>query len=171
MKLVKRICALFLVLTVMLTVLAIPALAGSYTTVPSVWANYIGSFPTISRYGFAGNEVYVCALQRYLMCFDTTSQNSLYYGGRYIDGDFGGRTETATIYCQGRLGVAADGYVGPNTWRAIASSLRLYTQDFERNKIKRPAGINGWVFMLARNGDNIEELYYVLEDNSTIHVI
>lgn len=171
MKLVKRTFALLLTLAVMLTVLAMPALAGTYTTVPSRWLSYIGAFPQISRYDYTGNEKYVLALQRYLMCFDTESQNKLYYGGQYMDGSFGGRTEAAAVYCQGKLGVAADGYVGPNTWSAIASSLRLYTQGMEKNKIKRPTGINGWVFMIALSGDKIEELYYVLEDNSNIQVI
>ena len=103
------------------------------------------------------------------MCFDTTSRDKLYSNGHYMDGDFGARTEDAVIYCQGELDVKPDGYVGPNTWSVIANSMRYYTENYGR--VKRPAGINGWVFLIGVDGDGVLELYFFLADGETPHVI
>lgn len=158
-------------------VLAVPALA--YTDLSSYWQNHIKSFKQICK-NVDRNEYYhyTMALQRYLMCFDYTCKNKLYYNGGYMDGDFGGRTEAAVLYLQEQLGFEkkyVDGIVGEKTWGAIARTLKVYTEEhtevypnYTKTRIRRPAGVPGeWVFELATY-DGSENFYYVWENNKDI---
>lgn len=117
-RLIKKTTALILTVAMLAIVLAVPASA--YENLPSCWKNHIGSFKEVCR-NVDRNEYYhyTMALQRYLMCFDYTCKNKLYYNGGYMDGDFGGRTEAAVLYLQEQLGFTEkyiDGKVGEKTW-------------------------------------------------------
>ena len=46
------------------------------------------------------------------------------YGGR-VDGDFGGGTESAVLAFQRSRGLASDGVVGPDTWKALFDDAPL----------------------------------------------
>lgn len=168
MRFVKKITALILTMVMLVVAFAVPASA--YTELSPYWTNYIKSFDEICmnidriQYGET-----IRALQRYLMCFDYVCKGKLYYNGSYMDGDFGGRTKDAVLYLQEQLGFTGkniDGIVGENTWGAIARSLRLYGEYY--NRIRRPNGIQGqWVYGIGAN-DGIEFLGYIGEDNGNV---
>ena len=165
MKIFRK--SVVLVLTIAISVMALTVPAFAYTALPSEWSSHITGFSqickNIDRIQY-GN--YIKALQRYLMCFDYVCRNKLYYSGGYMDGDFGGRTESAVIYLQGQFGFTrkdVDGIVGSKTWGAIASSLRLYPDN--ANRIRRPNGVPGqWVFIIDPN-DGAPYLAYFSTDN------
>lgn len=171
MRNILKLTALVLTLAMLVTTLATPVLA--YENLPSKWSNRIKAFSPIQKNVDSDiYEDYIKALQRYLMCFDYVCRNKLYYNGGYMDGEFGGRTESAVIYLQGQFGYVGDdidGKVGPQTWGSIASSLKYYTENY--NKIRRPNGVPDlWVFVVE-DFYGIEELYYFGENNTDIKAI
>ncbi len=60
------------------------------------------------------------------------SLKTLGYAVGRIDGDFGNKTEDATIAFQEEQSLYADGIVGPNTWSALNRELRIKADEQSR---------------------------------------
>lgn len=168
MRFINKTVALILTIVMLVVMLAVPTSA--YVDMAPTWKNYMKSFAEICKNVDRDQYYsYIMALQRYLMCFDYECKDKLYYNGGYMDGDFGGRTESAVIYLQEQLGftgVDVDGVVGENTWGAIANTLKQYPENY--NRMRRPQGIPGqWAFGLGVN-EGGEYFCYVTEDNSNL---
>ena len=74
--------------------------------------NTTAGYPTLRR---GSQSTYVLVLQDAL--------NALGYSTRTLDGKFGGNTENALRAYQRRVGLAADGICGCNTWKKITASV------------------------------------------------
>ena len=120
MKSIRKTMAFVLVVMTLLSVMAIPAMALENYIYEAV-KEEVAAFPTLGY--LSGDEIYVSALQAYLMRFNDTCRGKLKYGNTYIDGEYGGRTREAVAYAQSILNVSSDGICGSNTWGAISNSL------------------------------------------------
>ena len=171
MRIFKRLNTLFWVTIMIMTVLTLPASA----EVGGRWKGTFKSFGYIKR-GSTG--VYVSALQRYLMSFDDTAKSHLAYKNKagqtiYMDGDFGGGTETAVVYVQEQLGCASDGKVGKDTWGRIELDLNRYTGNNNEIILKRTLYNPNYVYGIIPNPyDGTTELlgYYNGSNNAGLVV-
>ena len=132
----------------------------------TAWINTFADFPVLDRH--RDNDLHFTkALQRYLMCFDNMSKSLLVYNNRYMDGDFGGRTEDALMYVQEELGERGDGICGELTWTAIARDLDSYALNSTKNIFRRwLSGAN--IYQEAPGYGTPNALCYYDEDGSII---
>ena len=171
MKIFKRLNTLFLVTIMIMTVLTLPASA----EVGGRWKGTFKSFGYIKRGSTGG---YVSALQRYLMSFDDIAKSHLAYKNKagqtiYMDGDFGGGTETAVVYVQEQLGCASDGKVGKDTWGRIELDLNRYTGNNNEIILKRTLYNPNYIYGIIPNPyDGTTELlgYYNGSNNASLVV-
>lgn len=173
MKTLKRMTAGMLVVVALMTIMVIPTSAAPVfysSSIGSTWVStFAEDFPTLGK--LCESSHYVYALQRYLKCFDTTAKNMLVYGGQYMDGEFGGRTENAVKYVQKQLGLpdsGQDGIVGPNTWTKIAQDLNSYTDTkYSGVKLFQRSANGGQIYITGKDSDNWAALFYHVENDST----
>lgn len=174
MKTIRRLNSLILATIMMLTVLVLPASA----EVGGRWTGKFKSFDYIAR-GSTG--LYVSAMQRYLMSFDSTAKSLLAYKNSagqtiYMDGDFGGGTEKAVVYVQEKLGCAPnmqDGKVGEDTWGRIELDLDRYKGNNNEIILKRDLYNPNYVYKIATSPyDGVTEMlaYYDGSNNATLVV-
>lgn len=123
----KRIFALMLVLTMMVSVMVVPASAA----LGSRWSTEFATFPVLKRSNSGSYPGYTKALQRFLMCYNDNFRNVLAQNGG-IDGKYGSNTEDVVTAYQIAEGITNDGFVGPGTWRQIASNLSISESNAQR---------------------------------------
>lgn len=124
MKKVKRVVFLLLILIIVMQAMMLTAFAAG-----EPWVTKIGKFTAINRNNYHNYTGYVCAAQRYFLCDPVTSDLIADSGG--VDGIFGDGLYNATVAFQALHDLDPDGYIGKNTWQAIAGELgvtTVYTQ-------------------------------------------
>lgn len=167
MKRFRYILSLMLVVFCMMSVVVLPAFALSYLN--TTHYNLVKDMSPLCYNIGSDSKEKVKALQRYLMCFDNECKALLYYNGQYMDGDFGGRTKAAAIYCQKQLGLDTyyqTGYVGPTTWTAIADDLGCqFNQETSNGNtyiLKRWTGTSS-IYLTGWDSVNRPALFYYPE--------
>lgn len=123
----KRFFALMLVLTMMVSVMVVPASAA----LGAGWSAEFATFPVLRRSNSGSYPGYTKALQRFLMCYDDNFKRVLEQNGG-IDGKYGGNTEDVVTAYQIAEGLSNDGVVGPGTWTQIANNLSISENNAQR---------------------------------------
>ena len=121
MKTRKRMYALTLAIVLVMSIMAIPVSAAARTS-------EFAAFLTISANNGSANPGYTRALQRFLMCIDSTNKDAIMNSGG-TDGKFGNTTAKLTKNFQKKSGLSQDGIVGRSTWTAMENSLSVTVAD------------------------------------------
>lgn len=117
MKLLKKTLALLLVVVMTMAILAVPASAASM-----YWRDEFSTFKQISINTGRSQPGYTSAFQTFLWFYSDNYYDLMRANGG-IDGSFGPTTSAIAKDYQGKKGLKVDGYVGPNTWRAVAGDM------------------------------------------------
>lgn len=109
------------IMTMLLAVVLVFALAVSAYAITSTWKSRIEGFTRVS---ISRNPTsnYVKVLQRFLICYNDTT-NQLIIDGGGVDGIFGQKADSAVREFQSKMKLAVNGDCGANTWGAVASCL------------------------------------------------
>lgn len=113
MKRLKRILTVLAVAALMVTTLALPALAAG-----SSWGTEFSAFPTQSTSSYSAG--YTRAIQAFLCCCGSDEPLQLIREGGGIDGSYGSKTAAAVKCFQGTSG---NGICDSATWRKIGNGV------------------------------------------------